>query len=367
MRTESLPQVDSTSSTLRYIQAKNILAEAIRSGAFPAGAKLPSTSEVGVRLNVSLITAHKAIQCLVEEGWLRRERGRGTFVRDDFQESVAARPRFRVGMILQPGTVMLDFYHGALLASLRHAAESFQTVGELVIQRCNTPEDLDRIDADGFVLFHPPADTFGRLEEVARRKRLVVLGGSRPDTTVQCVDSENFNAARHAVRHLVDLGHERIALLNGPMSMTNSIDRLNGFTAELEARKIPVRPDFILDMDSPKAAGGSMMAQLAQLMRRTDRPTAILACGYYLALDVMILLRRMSLRVGQDVSLIGFDDPKSASLLDPPLTAVQQPLDEMGARAYQRILQMINGEPSPLRIELLPTSLVIRESTGPVS
>src|SRR5262245_43617127 len=136
MRTETLPQVDSSSSTLRYIQAKNILAEAIRSGAFPAGAKLPSTSEVGVRLNVSLITAHKAIQCLVEEGWLRRERGRGTFVRDDFQESVAARPRFRVGMILQPGTVMLDFYHGALLASLRHAAESFQTVGELVIQRC---------------------------------------------------------------------------------------------------------------------------------------------------------------------------------------------------------------------------------------
>ena len=75
----------------------------------------------------------------------------------------------------------------------------------------------------------------------------------------------------------------------------------------------------------------------------------------------------MSLRIGHDVSLIGFDDPKSASLLDPPLTAVQQPLDEMGARAYQRILQMINGEPAASRLELLPASLIVRESTGPVS
>src|SRR4029078_5397494 len=142
MRTESLPQVDSSSSTLRYIQAKNILAEAIRYGAFPAGAKLPSTREGGSRLNVSLITAHKAIQCLVEEGWLRRERGRGTFVRDDFQESVAARPQFQMGMLLHPGTVMREFYPGALLATLRHASESSSAVGELVLQRCNSPEDL---------------------------------------------------------------------------------------------------------------------------------------------------------------------------------------------------------------------------------
>jgi DNA-binding LacI/PurR family transcriptional regulator len=201
---------------------------------------------------------------------------------------------------------------------------------------------------------------------VARRKRIVVLGGSRQDTALHCVDSQNVQAARQAVRHLLDLGHERIVLINGPMSMTHSIDRLNGYLAELQDNKIPVRKEYILDSDASKTAG-PLMAQLMKLMRSPERPTAILACGYYLALDVMILLRRMSMRIGRDVSLIGFDDPKSASLLDPPLTAVQQPLDEMGARAYRRILQMINGEsPSP-RIELLPTSLIVRDSTGPVS
>lgn len=365
MRTEGLPQVDSSSATLRYIQAKNILAEAIRTGAFPAGAKLPSTSEIGSRLNVSLITAHKAIQCLVEEGWLRRERGRGTFVRDDFQESVAARPRFRVGMVLQPGTVMVDFYHGALLASLRHAAESADVVGELVIQRCNSPEDLDRIDADGFVVFHPPIENFPRLEDVARRKRILVIGGSQTSTSLHCVDSQNFNAARQAVKHLVELGHERIAMINGPMNSTNAIDRHHGFISQMEASGLTVRDEFILDTDSTRG-GAPIMAQLTRILRAAERPTAILACGYYLSLDVMILLRRMALKIGRDVSLIGFDDPKSASLLDPPLTAVQQPLEEMGARAYQRIVSMISGHnPSP-RIELLPTSLAIRESTGPV-
>jgi len=365
MRTESLPQVDSSSSTLRYIQAKNILAEAIRSGAFPAGSKLPSTSEIGTRLNVSLITAHKAIQCLVEEGWLRRERGRGTFVRDDFQKSVAAKPKFRVGMILQPGTVLLEFYHGALMASLRHAAESTDAVGELVIQRCNAAEDLDRIDADGFLVFHPSIDSFPHLEEVAKRKPIVVLGGSTPDTSLHCVDSQHYNAARETVRHLVEFGHERIAIINGPMNATNAIDRHRGFVDELEANGLPLRPEFVFDTDAAKS-GSPVMGQIIKILRSPERPTAIIVCGYYVALDVMILLRRMQLKVGSDVSLVGFDDPKSASLLDPALTAVQQPLEEMGARAYQRIVQMINGEnPSP-RIELLPTSLIVRESTGPV-
>ncbi len=366
MRTQNLPQIDTRSSTLRYIQAKTILAEAIRTGAFPAGSKLPNTNEVGARLNVSLITAHKAIQCLVEEGWLRRERGRGTFVRDDFLQSVAAKPKFRVALVLRPATVMLDHYHGVLLASLRHAAESADTIGELVIQRCNSPEDLDRIEADGFLCFHPFVDSLQQLEEVARRKPLVALGCSTKDTSLYCVDSQNVNAARQAVRHLVELGHERIALINGPSEATSYLDRYEGYRAELEAHGLPVRPEYVFTSASPKSAG-TIMGQLTKLLRSPERPSAIVACEYYLALDVMVLLRRMNLKIPADVSLVGFDDPKSASLLNPPLTTVHQPLEEMGARAYQRVVQLINGEtPSP-RVEFLPTSLVVRESTGPVT
>lgn len=365
MRTNGLPQVDMASPTPRYVQAKTILADAIRSGAFPPGSKLPNTSEIGARLNVSLITAHKAIQCLVEEGWLRRERGRGTFVRGDFEASVAAKPRFRVALVLRPGTELLDFYHGQLMDSLRHAAEQAEEPGELVIQKCGKPEDLARIDADGYLCFHPAVEAFPGLEQVAIDKPVVVLGGSRRETSLHCIDSQNYAGARRAVRHLVEFGHERILIINGPHDTTNGLDRLEGYLAEIKAHGFPVREEYILKTQSQKSAGPTLAA-LAKVMRGEDRPTAIFSGGYYLALDVMVLLRRMNLEIPRDVSLVGFDDPRSASLLSPALTTIQQPLEDMGVRAYERIVQLIKGEnPSP-RVELLPTTLVERDSAGPV-
>src|SRR5687767_14332106 len=187
MRAIDLPQVDTSSSTLRYIQAKTILADAIQRGIFAPGSKLPNTSEIGTRLNVSLITAHKAIQCLVEEGWLSRERGRGTFVRGDFQESVAARPKFRVALVLHPATVLMDFYHGVLLDHLRQAFEATESIGELVIQRCESIKDLDRINTDAFICFHPSRESFAHLEQLARTRPIFALGGSASQTSLHCV------------------------------------------------------------------------------------------------------------------------------------------------------------------------------------
>src|SRR5690606_32658398 len=111
---------------------------------------------------------------------------------------------------------------------------------------------------------------------------------------------------------------------------------------------------------------GAALERLRQVMKETDRPTAILACGFYLALDVMALVREMGFSIPADVSLIGFDDPRSASLLDPPMTTVRRPLKEMGSRAYECILQLVTGERLTRTVELLPTELIIRDSTAPI-
>jgi DNA-binding LacI/PurR family transcriptional regulator/DNA-binding transcriptional regulator YhcF (GntR family) len=364
-QTIALPQVDDTSSIPRFVQAKAILTAAIRDGTFTPGSKLPNTSEIGARLHVSLITAHKAIQELVREGWLRRERGRGTFVRGDFEASVAAKPKFRIALILRPATVLLDFYHGVLLASLRHAAETTEETGELVLQRCPEMEDINRIDADGFLVFHPSLDCFRQIEQAESNRPLVVLGGSTRDTHLYCVDAQNYEGARRAVRHLIESGHRRIAIVNGPLTATNCLDRYAGYKAELAAHGIQPREDYHFTASAARSAG-TALAQLGRVLRSAERPTAILACGYYLALDVMMLLRRMWLRIPDDVSLVGFDDPKSACLLNPALTTVAQPLEDMGALAYERIVQLIKGKRWEPRVELLPTSLIIRDSTGPI-
>ena len=107
------------------------------------------------------------------------------------------------------------------------------------------------------------------------------------------------------------------------------------------------------------------MDRLAMIIPEGGGPTAVLACGYYLALDTMKVLRRLNKRIPDDVSLVSFDDSKSAGLLDPPLTVVKQPLEDMGALAYDRVVQLARGENALPQISRLPTSLIRRESAGP--
>ncbi len=365
MASVELPKINQNSSEPRYVQAKKILAEAIRRGEFPAGSKLPSTSEIGARVNVSLITAHKAIQCLVEEGWLIRERGRGTFVRGDFESSVAAKPRFRIALVLHPANRLSDFYHGGLMEGIHRAAEESDSVGELVIRRRSAPHDLSNIDAHGVLCFHPYHDDFSRLELAALEKAVVVVGGSLDRTPLNCVDSENYNGMRAAVRHLVEMGHERIAIVNGPLNSPNCMHRFQGYVAEMQASGLKLRDEYIFNAEMA-ATVGPVLDRLGRSIRSRHRPTAVIACGYYLALESMTLFQQMDLRIPKDISLVGFDDPKSASLLNPPLTTVRQPLEEMGSRAYQHVVALINGEQPPAQVELLPTTLIVRESTGPV-
>lgn len=360
-----LPRVDANSPVPRYIQAKTILADAIRSGNLRPGVKLPNTSDIGAAINVSLITAHKAIQCLVQEGWLRRERGRGTFVRGDFEASVAAKPRFRVAITLHPDVELDDFYHGAVMAGVHEAADQLQPVGEVIVQRRMLPEGLSTIDADALLCMHPYQDSFPHLEKELAKRIVVVLGGSMSNTRLICIDSQNFEGAREAVQHLVKLGHRRIAIINGPLASTNCLHRFEGYMAGMQANGIPVCPEHVFNADVARTAG-AVLDRLHQVMKHGDRPTAILVCGFYLALDVMALVREMGLSIPSDISLIGFDDPRSASLLDPPMTTVQQPLKEMGRRAYQCVTQLVNGERLNRSVELLPTKLIVRQSTAPV-
>jgi len=366
MSSTQLGKVNGHSTVPRYLQAKSLLADAIRRGVFPLGSKLPNTGEIGAQMNVSLITAHRAIQAIEEEGWVRRERGRGTFVREDFETAVAERPKFRIALVANASLGSGGAYREALMSGIYAAAQRGTVAGELVIQRYREFAELELIDADGFVCFHPAHEHFERLEEVATRKTIVVLGASLRDTPIDCVDSENETGAREAVRHLVSLGHERIALLNGPLSATNYRDRLRGYEAELADAGTRLNDEYTLVAETGQHIGATVH-RLTELMQNGRRPTAIIACGYYLALDVIELAKQIGLRIPDDLSLIGFDDPRSAALIDPPLTTVRQPLEQMGMRAYERIVQLVQGEESSPCMNVLPTSLLIRESTGPAS
>jgi LacI family transcriptional regulator len=189
--------------------------------------------------------------------------------------------------------------------------------------------------------------------------------GRYPDDRVHYVDVDNVGGARMAVEHLIRLGHRRIATITGPLSMTSGQDRLNGYRQALEARRIPIEDEWIVEGDYTESSGVAAARQLLPAA-----PTAIFAASDMMAIGALRALREAGLRAPQDVSLMGFDDIPTASAVEPALTTVRQPIERIGSVAVEVLLSVLEDAPSenPTTHRIvLPTELVIRDSCSAVT
>jgi len=182
--------------------------------------------------------------------------------------------------------------------------------------------------------------------------------GSSPDTAF--VDADNYSGGRMATKHLLDLGHRRIAMIRGPQRSTSANDRYNGYRDALEQAGIGVAPERIL-------AGFSMAdpEPLRRLMSETNRPTAIFVWSDEVAFQCNILLREMGFRLPEDVSVVGFDSLDACNQSVPPLTSVRQPIFDMAVEATRLLVSIIRGEDVARRQILFPLALDVRGSTAP--
>ncbi|MGW0504195.1 LacI family DNA-binding transcriptional regulator [Micromonospora sp. NPDC003241] len=185
-----------------------------------------------------------------------------------------------------------------------------------------------------------------------------------------CVRIDDVVAARTATRHLLDLGHRRIAHISGDpddeLAFTAHLDRRRGYQEALRAAGLS--PDPSLDVESRfDIAGGTRATE--ELLRRGDPPTAIFAACDEMAMGALTALRDAGLRVPQDVSVIGIDDHALAGVLG--LSTIAQPAAEQGRLAAKLLLDPLAGPPpqsGPHRATspvILNTRLVVRESTAP--
>ncbi|MFI6227674.1 LacI family DNA-binding transcriptional regulator [Micromonospora echinospora] len=179
---------------------------------------------------------------------------------------------------------------------------------------------------------------------------------------VPFVGATNWTGGRTATRHLVELGHRRIAMIAGPDQVLCCRARLDGYRSALEAAGLPVESDLVVRADLTREGGH---AAALGLLDRPQRPTAIFASNDLQALGVYQAARVLGLSVPRDLSVVGFDDLPVAALVDPPLTTVRQPLTEMAATATELALALGRGERTP-RVGLeLATTLSVRGSTAP--
>jgi LacI family transcriptional regulator len=212
---------------------------------------------------------------------------------------------------------------------------------------------------DGVVVSSAPLDDpiFPRLLEDGVP---FIIVGRYPHERANYVDVDNVVGARMAVEHLLRLGHERVATITGPLNMCAGQDRLEGYRQALAARGIPVDEDLIAEGDFTEQGGQAAMRRLLP-----HRPTAVFAASDMMAAGAIKVLREAGLRVPEDVAVVGFDDIPLASMVEPPLTTVRQPIEQLGSMAVELLVSLMEnpGEETVHRV-VLPTELVIRASCG---
>lgn len=222
--------------------------------------------------------------------------------------------------------------------------------------------------ADGVILHSPRMhDTrIDLLQELGMP--FVVHGRTGPDrdpASYAWVDVNNHSSFLRATDLLLDLGHRRIALINGPAGLNFANRRQLGFTDAMARRGVPVDDSLLLNGEMTVGLG---YRAARDLIARSDRPTAVLASSILLALGVERAANEAGLRLGRDLSLVTFDDKLSYADNggdSPHFTAVVSSVREAGNRAAELLLSLIEnptGEPSHI---LLESQLVLGRSTGP--
>ncbi len=192
---------------------------------------------------------------------------------------------------------------------------------------------------------------------------IVLVNDQYPGAFVHSVMIRNLEGIRAAVRHLIGLGHRRIAYLGDQFGYQSDAERFAGYREALDATGIPFHPELVVHGDGKPEAAVRAMETLLSL---AVPPTAVCCYNDMSALGAMQSIRARGKRVPEDISVTGFDDLFFASYTDPPLTTVRQPMRRMGQLAMEGLLKLMAGEESVVKIEV-EAELIVRGSTAKVS
>jgi LacI family transcriptional regulator len=196
------------------------------------------------------------------------------------------------------------------------------------------------------------------LNELAERLPLAIMGRIVPGLEKQCVAIDNVEGAFLATKHLIEMGHRRIAHISGPNGNVDAQSRLLGYRNALEQHNIEFNPNIVVEGDLLETSG---MIALESLLARKSSFSAIFAANDQMAFGAHLGLTRRNLRVPDDISLVGFDDLPGTAFSNPPLTTVRQPMTLMGRAVAHYVVATLQNHAH--QFESLQAELIVREST----
>ncbi|MFB9757500.1 LacI family DNA-binding transcriptional regulator [Ectobacillus funiculus] len=214
--------------------------------------------------------------------------------------------------------------------------------------------------ADGMILLTARMDR-ARLEEIANQFPVVLACEYIDELDVPTVSIDNISAARKATEHFIELGHTRIAHIAGPMNVILSRDRLKGYEQAMISHQLHIEPLYIKEGDFSLESGYNQMLHLLEL---EVPPTAVFVFNDLMAIGAIKAIKDKGLRVPEDIAVVGFDNIKMTSVFEPNITTIDQPKYEIGKKAMDLLLNLMNGETLQKKKFVLKDELIIRESSG---
>ncbi len=349
-------------SSPKYHQLKEFIKEQILRGEILPGEKITSENTLSRQFKLSRHTVRQALGELENEGFISREKGRGTFCNlngKNAVKNIAVLTTYITDYIFPPiikgiEEVLSNNGYNLILANTNNdqlkeaqCLDNFlnQEIGALIIEP--TKSALENINIDYFK------------ELEAKGIPYLMLHAYYPDLDPAFVVMDDTQGTYLTTNHLLQLGHSRIAGIFKSDDL-QGIKRQAGFLSALKEYEIAENPDWIGNYNTEQLRTYPYQF-IRNLLRQADPPTAVVCYNDQIALEILEAIRNEGLKVPDDISVVGFDDSSLATATEIKLTTIKHPKANMGRQVGNNIIQMLTSKVKKPRITY-PSELIIRSS-----
>ncbi len=345
-----------------HIQVAAILKKRILNGTWSSGSSIPSEKELCAEFDVARGTIRQALASLEAEGYLSREQGRGTFVQ--WQKSLANMRRSQRLAFVVP--YVRDSSVPTILVGFQQVAEQanysviFSHVNNDIQQQERVIQKLVDEDIAGIALYPINSEYIPVVERLQQAHfPLVLIDRYLRTLSTDYVMTDHFGGAIRGTHYLYSLGHTRVGFVTWLSPAVSMEHRLLGYTQAVIERGYAPEESMICRVEGYPVVDRK---PLLKYLSEPNRPTALLAANDQIAIAVYRAATSLGLSIPDDLSVLGFDDLDVSAHLDPPLSTIAQPFEQIGRTAAELLLRRLSGEHgSPEQLALQP-SLVLRGS-----
>ncbi len=353
----------------KYIQLKKEIQSWIYAGRFKSNEQLPSEHELSRVFSMSRQTVRQAVGEMVQEGWLYRIQGKGTYCTG--MNNRRASETATIGVI----TTYISDYIFPLI--VRGAEATLRSRGyQLLLASTDNDKAKERDSLElmlaqsvSGLIIEPTRSAEGNPNESYYRALeaqgipYIMINESYPELNCPCIKVDDKQGVFKAVEYLILGGHRHIAGFFKTDDL-QGLNRMNGYIAAHQQYEVPFCIEDIITYTTEEKSVKPLKVA-ASMLSRADRPTAFVCYNDELAVRMMDIIREAGLQVPQDLSIVGFDDSFLATATEVKLTTIVHPKIELGIKAAETLMDMKERKIDSQSVGVVQyePELIIREST----